>query len=125
MTKEQRDKHAQTQKWVNFCRNKVDKIERTWNRKLEEPEEPSDGGSKSKSDQRDDKLSDDEDNGQIDIQRLLDKIAAKRPNVRDAPLSRSQSLVNHDNGGAELAGDISEGLANQGPKANEEGDSPK
>lgn len=86
MTKEQRDRHSQTQKWVTFCRNKVDKIERTWNRKLEDPSD--DEVSKKSEDKN---LSDDGDdpNGQIDIQRLLDKIAAKRPVAREVALSRS------------------------------------
>lgn len=115
MTPEQREKHNQTQKWVNFCRNKVDKIERTWNRKLEEPENDDDRSSKKDSDVRDDRLSDDDDNGQIDIQRLLDKIAAKQPREKvgaaGTGLNRSASqYVTDDKNKEELAADVQAGL---------------
>ena len=32
-------RHAEMQAWFKFCKRKVDKIERVWNRKLEEDED--------------------------------------------------------------------------------------
>lgn len=69
----------------------MDKIERTWNRKLEEPDVDPDEPSQDPTDPE--KASDDENDGQIDIQKLLDKIASKRvPGREENHLGRSQSV---------------------------------
>lgn len=115
MTKEQREKHEQTQKWVTFCRNKVEKIERTWNRKLEEPDDDPDASKNSK-DERDDASDDGDDNGQLDIQKLLDKIANKRTPAREnvAHISRSQSeIFKRDDESNEMKEDADKQLAEQ------------
>jgi len=36
MTEEQRAKHRETSEWMRFCKEKIVKIEKVWNRKLEE-----------------------------------------------------------------------------------------
>ena len=33
-------KREEMTKWFKFCKDKIDKIERVWNKKLEDPEEP-------------------------------------------------------------------------------------
>ena len=36
MNEEQRAKHRETSEWMRFCKEKISKIEKIWNRKLEE-----------------------------------------------------------------------------------------
>lgn len=36
------EKRQEMTKWFKFCKDKIDKIERVWNKKLEDPEEPAD-----------------------------------------------------------------------------------
>jgi len=37
MSEEQLIKHRETTEWQRFCREKIVKIEKVWNRKLDEP----------------------------------------------------------------------------------------
>jgi hypothetical protein len=36
LTEEQRTKRQETGEWIRFCKEKINKIEKVWNRKLEE-----------------------------------------------------------------------------------------
>ena len=60
MTEEQRVKHNETNEWMRFCKEKIVKIEKLWNRKLEESTSDGDGDSGSgKSDNHEDENEDD------------------------------------------------------------------
>ena len=37
-------RHAEMSSWFKFCKEKVDKIEKVWNKKLEEPDGPNSTG---------------------------------------------------------------------------------
>lgn len=103
----------------------MDKIERTWNRKLEEPEDNNSNSSA----QKEDPVSDDENDGQIDIQKLLDKIASKRTPAQERgnvnPMARSQSEVfQRDEVSAEMKEDLKNTLGAQGGKTKDDSDLP-
>jgi hypothetical protein len=61
MTEEQRVKHNETNEWMRFCKEKIVKIEKLWNRKLEESTSDGDASDNSGSGKDDNPDHEDED----------------------------------------------------------------
>ena len=47
--------------WFKFCKEKVDKIEKVWNKKLEDPDEPNDDNSEPDDDAENKKIQEEKD----------------------------------------------------------------
>lgn len=76
MTEEQRTKRQETGEWIRFCKEKINKIEKVWNRKLEESSTGDDNDSDDQSGQADNKSQEEEDDNlshEETISRILEQ----------------------------------------------------
>ena len=73
MTEEQLAKHQEKAEWLQFCRNKISKIEKIWNRKLEESS-TGDDDSDDNSDKRGERPEDEEDDDNLSHEELINKM---------------------------------------------------
>jgi hypothetical protein len=85
MSQAQIEKHQKTNEWVKFCKTKVEKIEKVWNRKLEDSTDDAVSDEESKPEQG----SDDEDNSRLSHEDLVSKMLENIGNRNRNMLSRS------------------------------------
>lgn len=93
---EQVEKRKEMSKWFKFCKDKIEKIEKVWNRKLEEPPEEEEDEQPDEEEQE--KEGDDQKqlNHEALLAEMLNNIGSKATNMRNKSVSVKNSGSDED-----------------------------
>ena len=109
MNQQQKDRHHKMSEWVKFCKNRVEKIEKVWNRKLEDS---TDDAVSEEGDKKDAGSDDDDGDNVLSHEDLVSKMLENIGNRNRNMLSRSHVEVRkNDPESSALAEVVAENLA--------------